>query len=517
MNFLVLVLLLKRSLYELTIFFNRWSTSLISKMASQDHNGLGDEKRRSATHEESESNSSSYGDDIDAIQRHGTIEELQTAQRTGTREKRARISEDLRRTGSNVLAQVASRITTRTWPEPPPPPDGGAKAWTQVGMGWLVIFTTWGWVNSFGSFQTYYTQVLPQDPSTISWIGSVQIWFCLIISVFSGRLLDAGLFLPTFLVGAIIQVLGMFLMSISSSYWSLMLTQGVLTGIGSGIFFTPSLALVATYFSERRGLAVGLTTTGNSAGGIVYPVVVRQLLPTLGFAWTARVLAFINLACLSIVFAFMRPRLPPRKSGPIIDFAAFREVAYVGVAAGIFCTSMANYFIFYYIASFGREALGLSYSTASIMVILINGAGIVFRVIPPIIADRVGPINVITPVSFAWALVSFCWLAVDSVPGLYVFTCFYGICAGSFQCLTPTTVASITKRLDMTGTRLGMVFSISSFASLTGPPIGGAIQAAMGGSFKGAQAWAACMSFIGFLCFLAARVSIAGWNPRVRC
>lgn len=212
-----------------------------------------------------------------------------------------------------------------------------------------MIFTTWGWVNSFGAFQTYYTSVLPQSPSTISWIGSLQIWFCLVISVISGRLLDAGLFLPTFLVGAIIQVLGIFLMSISTQFWSLMLTQGVLTGIGAGIFFTPSLALVATYFTNRRGLAVGLATTGNSAGGIIYPVVVRELLPTLGFAWTTRVLAFINLTCLSIVFAFMRPRLPPRKSGPLIDWSAFREWPYLGVVGGIFATSMSNYFTFYYV------------------------------------------------------------------------------------------------------------------------------------------------------------------------
>lgn len=75
------------------------------------------------------------------------------------------------------------------------------------------------------------------------------------------------------------------------------------------------------------------------------------------------------------------------------------------------------------------------------MVILINGAGIIFRVIPPIIADRVGPINVMVPVTLAWAIVAFCWLAVDNVPGLYVFACFYGICAGSFQCLIATAVS----------------------------------------------------------------------------
>ncbi|KAI1073989.1 MFS general substrate transporter [Whalleya microplaca] len=476
-----------------------------------------DEKRQDA-HNECGSNASSH-EDTDAIQQQKPEETPQGTRSSEDRGKSAltRVPEELRRTTSNVLTQVASRMTTRTWPEPPPPPDGGIEAWTQVATGWLVIFTTWGWVNSFGAFQTYYEATLPQSPSAISFIGSVEIWFTLIVSTISGRLLDAGLFLPTFLVGAIIQVIGMFLMSISNQYWSLMLTQGVLTGIGGGIFFTPSLALVATYFSKRRGLAIGLATTGNSAGGIVYPIVVRQLIPKLGFGWTARVLAFINLGCLSVVLAFMRPRLPPRKSGPLIDFSAFREPVYDGFVVGLFTLMMANYFSFYYIASFGTKALGMPYSTASIMVILINGAGLPFRVIPPLLADRIGPINVIVPVACIWAIVAFCWLAVDSIPGLYVFTCFYGIASGSFQCLIATAVASITKRLDHVGTRLGMAFSIVSFASLAGPPIGGAIQGAQGGRFTGAQVWAAVMTMIAFVCFVAVRVRMAGWNPRIKC
>jgi MFS family permease len=40
----------------------------------------------------------------------------------------------------------------------------------------------------------------------------------------------------------------------------------VLTGIGGGIFFCPSMGLIATYFSGRRALAVGVVTTGNSVG-----------------------------------------------------------------------------------------------------------------------------------------------------------------------------------------------------------------------------------------------------------
>ncbi|KAK7427284.1 hypothetical protein QQZ08_006220 [Neonectria magnoliae] len=380
-------------------------------------------------------------------------------------------------------ANMPAISTTESNAVLPPPPDGGMKAWTQVAMGWIVIFTTWGYINSFGSFQTYYTENLPQSPSAISWIGSVQTWLTFFIGAFSGRLLDAGFFVHTLLIGAALQLLGIFLMSVSKSYWHLMLTQGVLTGLGGGIFFTPSLALVATYFDHHRGLAVGLATTGNSAGGMVYPIVVRQLLPKLGFAWTARTLGFINLGCLALVAAFMRPRLPPRTSGPVIDWVAFREPVYVAYVSGLFFYVWAVYYTFYYLGSFAREELGVSYANASILITLVNGAGMPARVAVPILADIIGPVNVIALAGLYVATVAFSWLAVKDVTGIYVFTVFYGIASGSFQCLMPTGVASITKRLDKVGTRLGMCFTIVSVGGLTGPPIGGLLQSASGGIY----------------------------------
>ncbi|KAK7742715.1 hypothetical protein SLS63_000280 [Diaporthe eres] len=348
-----------------------------------------------------------------------------TAPPSMRRQRTARASEDLRRTASNVL--------------------------------WLVIaiFVTWGYLNSFGSFQTYYEQTMPDTPpSTISWIGSLQIWLTMVGGVFTGRLLDAGFFVPTFFVGAVLQVLGMFLMSVSKTYWQLMLTQGVLTGLGGGIFFTPSLALVTTYFDKKRGLAMGLVTTGNSAGGIIYPLVVRQLIPKLGFAWTSRVLGFINLASLGVCLAFMRPRLPPRKSGPIIDWAAFREPVFDTFVAGWWLIMWANYYTFYYIASFAVEDLGMTYSAASVLIMVVNGAGLPFRVIVPLFSDRLGPLNVLLPVTLTWVIVAFCWLAVRDISGYYAFTAVYGATSGAFQCLLPTTIASITDRLDKVGTRM---------------------------------------------------------------
>lgn len=212
-------------------------------------------------------------DDIATLERiatqedHESYEEYEKSEHAASRRPTGTsTSLELRRTASNVLDRVASRITTRSIRDPPPPPDGGLNAWVQVAMGWLIIFVTWGYVNSFGSFQAYYTEVLPEPPSTISWIGSIQVFLTFFIGAFSGRLLDAGLFVPTLFVGGVLQLLGIFMMSLSTKWWQLLLSQGVLTGIGGGIFFCPSMGLIATYFSGRRALAVGIVTTGNSVG-----------------------------------------------------------------------------------------------------------------------------------------------------------------------------------------------------------------------------------------------------------
>jgi len=53
---------------------------------------------------------------------------------------------------SKVLSKTISRTSTL---DPGPPPDGGFDAWTQALLSHLIVFNTWGYINSFGVFQTY--------------------------------------------------------------------------------------------------------------------------------------------------------------------------------------------------------------------------------------------------------------------------------------------------------------------------------------------------------------------------
>ena len=56
--------------------------------------------------------------------------------------------------------------------------DGGWRAWLTVLGAFLALMCTFGQLNSFGTFQSWYSnhQLSHLAPSTISWIGSAQLW-----------------------------------------------------------------------------------------------------------------------------------------------------------------------------------------------------------------------------------------------------------------------------------------------------------------------------------------------------
>jgi len=203
----------------------------------------------------------------------------------------------------------------------------------------LVIMNTWGFINSFGVFQTYYVTALNRPPSDISWVGSMQVFFLFFVGTFTGRLTDAGYFRPVFLLGSFLGVFGIFMASLSTTYWQLFLAQGVCMGLGNGCLFCPSLSLLSTYFSKKRGLALGIGAAGSATGGMIYPAMVQQLLPRVGFAWTMRSLGFIQLACLILCNIGIKPRLPPRRTGALVDWKSFKELPYVLFAIGMFFVS----------------------------------------------------------------------------------------------------------------------------------------------------------------------------------
>lgn len=166
--------------------------------------------------------------------------------------------------------------------DPGTPPDGGVIAWSQVLAGHLMCFVTWGLITSFGIFQSYYEETLDVSPSTVSWIGTVQIFTLLLVGTISGRASDAGLVHEAVFTGTAMIVFGIFMTSLSTRYYQLFLSQGICVGLGMGILYMPGLSVPSSYFKEKKPFAVAIIASGAGSGGLVYPAMVQQLLSHIG-------------------------------------------------------------------------------------------------------------------------------------------------------------------------------------------------------------------------------------------
>ncbi|KAL9596982.1 MAG: hypothetical protein Q9219_005451 [cf. Caloplaca sp. 3 TL-2023] len=367
-----------------------------------------------------------------------------------------------------------------------PTPDGGLKAWIQVAVAWLTCLTAWGFANSFGVFQTYYTDTLPESQSTISWIGSVQTWTIFAVSVFAGRALDAGFFFPTFLIGSVVQVIGIFTTSLCKTFWQLVLAQGLCTGIGCGLVYCLAVGIVTTYFEKNRGLAIAVVSTGNSIGGVVYPIVVRFLFPEIGFAWTMRVLGFVNLACLATALALLSPRLPPSKGEAMVEWRVFCDLSYTYVVVGTALVFGGVCFSILYLGSYGHIILGMSYADSTNLILVFNAVGIPVRLLTGWVADRyLGPLNGMIPLCFLSGVFAFAWIGVESRAGHYALMSLNALCAGAFQALFPTAIVCFNKDMTRNGVVLGMAFSVFSFVGLLSPPVDGVLLETNGGGKGG--------------------------------
>lgn len=120
---------------------------------------------------------------------------------------------------------------------------------------------------------------------------------------------------------------------------------------------------------------MGLVVCGSSIGGVIFPVMLINLIPKVGFPWAIRTCAFLVLALLIWANFTVRTRIPPVKRP--FEFTAFlaplRELPFALLTAGIFFFYWGMFVPFTFIVV---EALagGMSENLANYLVPILNGA-----------------------------------------------------------------------------------------------------------------------------------------------
>ncbi len=111
--------------------------------------------------------------------------------------------------------------------------------------------------------------------------------------------------------------LGMFGSIFAVTEWQLILTWGVLVGLGSGSMALVFVStIVSTWFVTRQGLVSGILSSGQAAGQLVFLPVISNLILISGWREATFVVAMVSLVAVPVVYLFLwnspaeRGRLP---------------------------------------------------------------------------------------------------------------------------------------------------------------------------------------------------------------
>jgi len=181
---------------------------------------------------------------------------------------------------SDVESPASSHPSLPTKQEQPALEIPTCRRWLVVIGAFLALFCTFGQLSSFGTFLSWYShnQLSSYSPSTISWIGSLQLWvFFFSVSTSGsydttirskmpyqgaivGRCFDRYGPRPLLVTGAVIYVSSVMMTSLCKSYYQYLLAQGALFGLGVGLMcvFLIQFYTQPTYHDVLKVLSIDI-------------------------------------------------------------------------------------------------------------------------------------------------------------------------------------------------------------------------------------------------------------------
>lgn len=132
---------------------------------------------------------------------------------------------------------------------------------------------------------------------------------------FVGRSLDKMSLLWPVIVGYLLFCVGLALLSMANAYWQVIAVYSTFFAVGQMLFGTfVSQILINRWFTSNNGLALGISATGTSLGGIVFPLLIAQALLSYDLPVIFQTLAVVSLLVL-IPINYLILRIQPPLAG----------------------------------------------------------------------------------------------------------------------------------------------------------------------------------------------------------
>lgn len=278
-----------------------------------------------------------------------------------------------------------------------------------------------------------------------------------------------------------------------------------------GLLQFPSLAAVSQFFDKNRAAAIGVAISGSSVGGVVIPIALSKMLngTDLGFAWSIRIIGFLTIPLLLFSAFTVKPRLPPREDRSFWIPAAFNDTRLIVLTTSMFFAFLGMYLPIFFLPAYAHSR-GMDATLAGYLSAILNASSTFGRIIPGILADRLGKLNVYASGAFATGIVVFCMDEAKSNAALIVYAVVFGFLSGTIISGAAAAFAVCCPDIRDVGTYTGIGMAIGAIGLLIGPPLNGVLIERYGGSYFQAAL------FSGAMCVVGSFIAFANkhWTPQ---
>lgn len=381
--------------------------------------------------------------------------------------------------------------------------------WTIVAAAFSVLFIAYGAQYSFGIFFNALLDEFGWSRSSLAGAFSLYAFGYCVFGFPAGRLTDHWGPRIVISVGAVFLASALAGMALVTQLWQPYVLYGLVAALGMGTAYVPCNSTVVKWFTRRRGLAVGLASSGGSVGTFVLPPIAQLLVAAVGWRSAYVIFAAAVLAILTSVGAIMRRDPESMGLHPDGDAAAPRDaIAGAGewplsravrtptfwlLGATFTATWIPVFIPLVHLVPFTRD-LGYSPLVGAWSVSMLGAAAVAGRLVMGPLSDRIGRRPTLAVAMVLQAIAFGGFASAHALPALFLSAAAFGYSYGTISTLFPAMVGDFFGR-GAAGALVGFLFMLAGSMAAWGPLGAGAIYDATG-SYTAAFVLAAALNAV---------------------
>ena len=350
-------------------------------------------------------------------------------------------------------------------------------AWVVVWAVFFALAIIFGVSYSFAAFFASFAGEFQAQRADVSLVFGLSGGVYFVFGAFGGMLSDRFGPRAVTCAGMALIAAGLLLCSQAQSMSMVYAAYGVGVGLGIALVYTPAIACVQPWFTQRRGLAAGLASAGIGAGTVAVPLLATAAIAALQWRGAMQALAG-GVLLLGLCATGLLRRAPAAAAGrgPVSGLSlreALRDRRFWWLYLSIVLASPSMFIPFAHVSAGARD-MGVDEARAVGLVGLIGIGSLVGRFVIGALADRLGRALTLLLMQVSAGLSFLAWYAAGDYPMLAFFALWFGLSYGGIVSLLPAI------SMDLFGARavagiIGTLYSGAALGNLLGPVLAGSV------------------------------------------